>query len=202
MHIPVITPLTPELFAALFELEAQAASLKGEFEAALAELKRHVKQMRQRIEAEKKAIAGRLAELEEEETRLKATMQAAAKERAKAALQRREHQDGAELQAAKMRLLELPAEREALHELMSDAAITPEEKTRYGELYGAAAKAGKAVDLVTRKRKAEIDRIFPIFKDQYDAGTWSGGAFALDELSRIETAVYNMQEVTLYGKKI
>ena len=98
--------------------------------------------------------------------------------------------DGAELQAAKMRLLELPAEREALHELMSDAAITPEEKTRYGELYGAAAKAGKAVDLVTRKRKAEIDRIFPIFKDQYDAGTWSGGAFALDELSRIETVSY------------
>ena len=203
MRIPVKPPLTPELFAPLFEIEGRAATLGVEYQAALSELRAHITQIQQRMEGEKQAIGARLAALDDEEARIKAAMQIAAKERARASLHGENYQEGAESKAAKLRMLEIPAEREALQELVGEVGITGEEQTRYEALYSAAAEAGQVADLVTRKRKAELDRLFPIVKDQFEAGTWSGSAFPFDkDLSRISETVYNMREVTRYGRKV
>lgn len=201
-HAPVITPLTPELFAPLFEHEAQAASLEAEYQTALSALREHVDHMRRRMEEERNAIKARITAIEGEEAEIKAAMQTAAKERARAALRQREHQDGPQLQAAKLRLLEIPAERAALEELITEIGITPEEQTRYERLYQAARNTGEAADQAKSRRDAEIKRLFPIVKDQLEAATWNGGRLYDKDLSGIETAVYSMREGILHGKKI
>lgn len=201
-HAPVITPLTPELFAPLFEHEAQAASLEAEYQTALSALREHVNHMRRRMEEERNAIKAQAAALEGEEAEIKAAMQTAAKERARAALRQLEHQDGPQLQAAKLRLLEIPAERAALEELIAEIDITPEEQARYERLYETARSAGEATDQAKSRRDTEIKRLFPIVKDQFEAATWSASRFYDKDLSGIETAVYSMRECILHGKKI
>jgi hypothetical protein len=183
----------PENFQTLFDLEAEFDKLCEEYNIALEALRAHHIAVHTRIAEDKGKLAAKLLALEKEEAEIKAATKDNYKKEIQAELRGSTAHSGPEQREEQLRLIEIPEQKAALSELLSDVKPTNEENHKYSELYEATVTAGRKADIVSVKLQKEIAKITPGFTGRLNAGVFNEGNFDYNTtLSQISEFYYEL----------
>lgn len=179
MAMPVLTEITPELFAPLLEMEEQLKPLKAAYSESVKELGAFTGKVRERLLKERSFITEKLGVLEFEEVNINQRTRDALKERitsemagkTDAALEER-------LAIDRKRLAEIPQEREAFNEVLGEMTVTDEESEEYSALWRAVRVKAQVVNEVSKRRYEELSRLLTIINNNVQAEAFGGGSFS------------------------